>query len=217
MGMKTKKIWLGAAFIVLLWLLPSKGLSEIYKYVDDKGVVNFTDNYYKVPEKYRDRAQRVQSQIQTFSPQTPSQKLKDMLTGEAPFNWEDFAVRDQEGNIAGLNLKAMLLQALFKSRLIYWFGGTVVFTIIMLILFLTYRNWPTARGRMMAMIGISLGWLGCTLLIGYFFTIPSARNFLATSRFYLSEVLTKAPIDDQSRKVILSLDAKFAGIEQKLK
>lgn len=42
--------------ILLVFAVPASG-ATIYKWVDDKGVVNFTDDYKNIPSSYRDRVE----------------------------------------------------------------------------------------------------------------------------------------------------------------
>jgi clan AA aspartic protease (TIGR02281 family) len=50
-------------FIVLgLWLLPSlSAAADILRWVDEKGIVYFTDNVHNIPEKYRSNATRIKA------------------------------------------------------------------------------------------------------------------------------------------------------------
>ncbi len=46
---------------IMLFVLFVSGLSwaEVYRWIDDKGAVHFTDDITQVPEKYRSRAERI--------------------------------------------------------------------------------------------------------------------------------------------------------------
>ena len=46
--------------LILSFSLPAS--AEIYKWVDDKGVINFTDNRDAIPAKYRKKAVQVSSE-----------------------------------------------------------------------------------------------------------------------------------------------------------
>jgi hypothetical protein len=48
-----QKIVLIAALTIGLLAIPFSAHAEVYKWVDDKGDVHFTDDYSKIPEKYR--------------------------------------------------------------------------------------------------------------------------------------------------------------------
>ena len=75
--MKTVKMT-KTAFWIILWLfLPwSLQAATIYKWVDKNGVVNFTDDYTKVPPAYRDRVDVEQGKdVQEGGTRLPSQEI----------------------------------------------------------------------------------------------------------------------------------------------
>jgi len=41
------------AFFIILALFPAAAFAEVFKWTDENGTVHYTDNYYKVPEKFR--------------------------------------------------------------------------------------------------------------------------------------------------------------------
>ena len=53
-----------------LFIFASSVSATIYRWVDEKGVVNFSDDYSKVPPEYRHKAEEVD--IQKKGPSTPS-------------------------------------------------------------------------------------------------------------------------------------------------
>ena len=48
-----QKTVLIAALTIGLLTIPSFVYAEVYKWIDDKGNVHFTEDYSKIPEKYR--------------------------------------------------------------------------------------------------------------------------------------------------------------------
>ncbi len=44
-----------AIVFILFFSVSSAGWSKTYEWVDEKGTVNFTQDYKAIPEKYRDR------------------------------------------------------------------------------------------------------------------------------------------------------------------
>ena len=42
-----------AILLLIFGLFDEVLAQEIYRWVDEKGIVNFTDNLYSIPEKYR--------------------------------------------------------------------------------------------------------------------------------------------------------------------
>lgn len=57
--------------LLFLFILASSASATIYRWVDEKGVVNFTDDYSKVPAEYRNKVEEVN--IQKMGPSLPSQ------------------------------------------------------------------------------------------------------------------------------------------------
>ncbi len=62
--------WRGALFMVLAFL-PGLAFAQIYRWVDERGTVHYTDGLDGVPERYRSRAQPLPF---PKSPPTPSAK-----------------------------------------------------------------------------------------------------------------------------------------------
>ncbi len=64
-------------FILLLLIFASPASATVYKWADDRGVTNFTDDYSKVPRNYRNQVEEV-SMPKTGSPtlsQAPPEKM----------------------------------------------------------------------------------------------------------------------------------------------
>lgn len=57
--------------LLFLFIFASFATATIYRWVDEKGVVNFTDDYSKVPPEYRNKVEEVN--IQKTGPSIPSQ------------------------------------------------------------------------------------------------------------------------------------------------
>ena len=55
--------------IILLAVLVPSSYGDMYKWVDDKGVVHFTDDLSNIPEKYREDAETRKSPKETSTPQ----------------------------------------------------------------------------------------------------------------------------------------------------
>ncbi len=68
-----------AAVVFVLFFVSSTGWGKTYEWVDEKGTVNFTQDYGSIPEKYRDRVKEKQDEPGA-SPKTkekPDKALKD--------------------------------------------------------------------------------------------------------------------------------------------
>jgi hypothetical protein len=70
-----------------LFIFASSASATIYRWVDEKGVVNFSDDYSKVPPEYRNKVEEVN--IQKTGPSTSSQAPHGKITvgvepGETP-------------------------------------------------------------------------------------------------------------------------------------
>ena len=180
--------------------------AELYKYVDEKGQVHFTDNPYSVPEKYRDSLELVKKEIIKESEITHPKK--------SPPNWRAWMVSDSRGNL-GINLRAMFIYCLRESRLIFWLAGEFILLVIFIILLVISRNWPTRKGRAIWRISSLLGWIILSLAIFIFLLSPSVEKFLALSRGHLSEIIQKAPLDKNSVKVLEQLDKQLEQIQSR--
>ena len=181
--------------------------AELYKYVDEKGQVHFTDNPYSVPEKYRNSLEQVKKEISQESEVKHPQKL--------PPDWRSWVVSDSRGNF-GINLRAMFLYCLRESRLIFWLAGEFILLVIFIILLVISRNWPTRKGRVIWRISSLLGWIILSLGIFIFLLSPSLEKFLALSRGHLSEIIQKAPLDENSVKTLKELEQKLEEIQSRL-
>jgi clan AA aspartic protease (TIGR02281 family) len=89
-----KRGWYTVVIVFLTFFLRVPSLyADIFRWVDDQGVVHFTDNLENIPEKYRSKVTR----IKTESPQTPIpaspdkasvpfQKRGELMIIQATFN-----------------------------------------------------------------------------------------------------------------------------------
>jgi len=50
----------GIFFLLFFLILSEFSFAEVYKWVDDKGVVHFTDDIIQIPEKYRPQIERLE-------------------------------------------------------------------------------------------------------------------------------------------------------------
>jgi hypothetical protein len=86
MERKMKKL----LFALLILIFASPASATVYKWVDQRGVVNFADDYSKVPSNYRNKAKELN--LSKMEPSTPSQAqappIAQTLTREG-----DFAVK----------------------------------------------------------------------------------------------------------------------------
>jgi hypothetical protein len=65
-------------FILLILIFASSASATVYKWVDQRGVVNFADDYSKVPPGYRNKAEELN--INKMGSPTPSQALSEKIT-----------------------------------------------------------------------------------------------------------------------------------------
>jgi len=77
-------------FIVIFFFLLISEISfaQVYKWVDDKGVVHFTDDITQVPEKYRPKAEKIG---------LPENKEEATVQGESAPKKKEEAYRDRLG------------------------------------------------------------------------------------------------------------------------
>jgi aspartyl protease family protein len=69
--------------IVLLTIFVSPGNAEMYKWVDDKGTVHFTDDFSTIPEKYREDAE-TRKPKETSAPQANEKPKPPSVPSKAP-------------------------------------------------------------------------------------------------------------------------------------
>jgi hypothetical protein len=209
-----RRLLLAAAIIVVLWL-PATGSGAVYKYVDDSGVTNFTDSMDKVPKQYRGKVQEVKTEIQVQGQQKPAVSPAMKLLGKGNASWQDFVVKDQSGNAAGVDVRKLMLQSMFESKLIFWLAGELLFSVVMLILLIAFIGWPTARGRMTALLMIAVVWVVGSAVVMFGFTRPAAQEFFAITRGYLSEVIKEAPLDESGKAKLKDLNNKLGELQEK--
>jgi hypothetical protein len=89
----------GWMLFFLLIIIPLISYAQIYKWIDEKGNVNFTDNYQNVPEKYRDKTTILNFPKRKSPPETkeeeplipakkPSVKEEvEEMYGDHPLSW----------------------------------------------------------------------------------------------------------------------------------
>ena len=77
--------------IILLVIVGSPAYAEVYKWVDEKGTVHFTDDLSKIPEKYRPDAQS-QKTPQEFSPPKKEVETASDPTPQNPFEPVGFEI-----------------------------------------------------------------------------------------------------------------------------
>jgi len=69
-------------FLIILFILPANfSFAEVYKWVDDQGVVHFTDDFSQIPERYRPEIERMEmskDKVETGTEGEPSPKKKDI-------------------------------------------------------------------------------------------------------------------------------------------
>ena len=83
-------------FIILFVLFVSEfSFAEVYRWVDDKGVVYFTDDITQVPEKYRPKAEKMglpedkeETKVEAGSPQKKEEPYRDRL-GRGEDYWKE--------------------------------------------------------------------------------------------------------------------------------
>lgn len=85
-----------AKIIILIFLihllLPTHGFPQVYKWVDDKGVVHFSDDVTKIPDQYRKKTERVDAwgEKNTVTPEG------DISSGKRRDEYKDLSGRGEE-------------------------------------------------------------------------------------------------------------------------
>lgn len=94
------KKFLIAAFAIGLLIIPCLVHGEVYRWVDEKGTVSFTDDYSTIPEKYRQQVEKRSlpevSGPTTLDPQKKKEFLKPNGGGKTEGTTEDLSVRTEQ-------------------------------------------------------------------------------------------------------------------------
>ena len=117
-------------FILILIISVSSVYGEMYKWVDEKGTVHFTDDISSVPEEHRERVEDRKAPKETAAPE-PKEKLSPSPTSKAPEpeRFEASLLRRHE-----LLLAEVVLNGRVRQYFIIDTGAS--FTVI---------NWQTAK------------------------------------------------------------------------
>ena len=188
-----------------MFFLANQALAKLYKYVDDNGVVHYTNDPYSVPEKYRQRLKLVEKQI-----------LKEReITHPKKFGWQKWVERNENGEL-GINLKKMFTATLFGSKLAFWILAEILLLAIFIILLLVIKNFPTKRERILWSTSLVIGWLALSGLIFKFLLLPSVNRFFYQARVELKDIAFNAPLDNQSKKALLELEEKLKQFQKRV-
>ncbi len=69
-----KSLIISSLSLTLLLFCVSASHAKIFRWIDDSGTLHFTDQYYKVPEKYRSKPP-----VDRYIPVTPDEKIDGEL------------------------------------------------------------------------------------------------------------------------------------------
>ncbi|MDI6754916.1 MAG: DUF4124 domain-containing protein [Thermodesulfobacteriota bacterium] len=89
---------LGAAFFLLTimpWWLMTAG-AALYKYVDKKGTVHFTDRYESIPKEYRDQVKTIREEPKPQPPAPPAEEKEKKREGEPAAEERVIKVREAD-------------------------------------------------------------------------------------------------------------------------
>ncbi|HHL40268.1 MAG TPA: DUF4124 domain-containing protein [Deltaproteobacteria bacterium] len=100
------------ACLLVLALPAGSARAEIYRWVDEEGVVHITDDLHKVPQEYRGKAEVMESSPPPEKPARPAapqrrppaeeEEEKERLYGGQPLGWWEDLFRQKREEIAGL-------------------------------------------------------------------------------------------------------------------
>ncbi len=104
-----KKVIIILASFAILLLMCRFSYAQVYKWVDNKGGIHFTDNYYQIPERYRNQITSVkQANEPTNEPINEKilmEKMKENICGRCEISsfrqtYLDTGMRFQRGNLS---------------------------------------------------------------------------------------------------------------------
>ncbi|MBM4277909.1 MAG: DUF4124 domain-containing protein [Deltaproteobacteria bacterium] len=75
-------------FIIIFIFISTPGFAQVYKWVDDKGVVHFTDDVTKIPDRYRPKTDKIGM---------PKEKSETKIEGVPSSKRKEDAYKDQLG------------------------------------------------------------------------------------------------------------------------
>lgn len=77
--------------LLVLFLVVSPAVAQMYEWVDEKGVVNFTDNPVHIPDKYKGKAKKLENMLPTETEKAPAappaaepQRVRTMRSNDEP-------------------------------------------------------------------------------------------------------------------------------------
>lgn len=132
------KIVFFALLSVFLWIQTSESQAAVYQWVDDKGVVHFTDNADKIPSKYLNKVRERESvngsvtvTPSTVKPSKQSDRGSGDAAGRVPVGeneemWRSrfSGLREEKKQIeAGLEAKKEKLAILRRKKALYLRGS----------------------------------------------------------------------------------------------
>ena len=108
-------------FVILCVLFVSNfSFAEVYRWVDDKGVVYFTDDITLIPEKYRPKAERMglpegkdETKVEGESPQKKEEPYRDRL-GRGEDYWKG-KVEEWRGKLRESQVKLEALRVRYNA------------------------------------------------------------------------------------------------------
>lgn len=78
-------------FLISL-LFPSYGTTQVYKWIDDKGIVHYSDDITKIPDQYKSKTQRVDA----WGEKNEVKSEGDPATRKKPDDYKDLLGRGEE-------------------------------------------------------------------------------------------------------------------------
>ncbi len=186
--------------------------AALYQYKDKDGVIHFTDRPELAPERYRDQVKPVRKEITV---EKKPNSVRDYFA-KGGISWNQMLIFDDQGIAVGLKQKTLFWKNFKKSRLVIWASAEVALLIIAAILLISFRNWPTQKGRKNSLISIIAGYLILAPAILVIFLMPSAAKFLNLSRLDLAEIRGSAQLDQATSQKIEELDRKLGCYQDKL-
>jgi hypothetical protein len=80
-----------SATVIFILFISGISFAEVYRWVDEKGAVHFTDDLTQVPEKYRSKTEDI------GSPEEPEEKDETKMKGEVTPEKKEGTYKDQLG------------------------------------------------------------------------------------------------------------------------
>jgi len=169
---------------------PLAAFCDLYRFVDDQGVENYTTDPKHIPAQYRSQITRIQKRSVNSS--HLGIYLADRYAEPTRKNW---IVLDLADRAIRVRMSAIIFHTALESLLFFWPAVLLFLTLAAAVLLGKYRERSIYHHRGLMVSLILAVYLAAAVLIVAVFFIPAYKDFLAITRDHLVLVRTYAVPD----------------------